>query len=374
VGVERDAGAVEVHEGRERPRRFVTAAGPPARSPAHQREDGCHRMNSQLVIDAIVRQTIVLISQLATAQGASSPLARVAEQALAGLVRELEEQGLGEEVIADLFGLGLRAYRRRVQRLRESVTSRGVTLTGAVHAFLAERDAATRAELRERFAQDDEGTLRGVLDDLVDSGLVRRVGRGREARYRVATAEELEELGALGASGSSAASEAVVWVHVCRAGPLRQEELAALLPLSPAALAQALSALVADGRVRVESRPDGEVYSTDRCLIPVGDTAGWEAAIVDHHRAVLAALGAKVASGRHGSAPDDEVGGTTICFDLWPGHPREQEVRAILADTRRRLAALWEAVEDENRDRGLEITYKITFYYGQFRTDEEQDQ
>ena len=70
----------------------------------------------------------------------------------------------------------------------------------------------------------------------------------------------------------------------------------------------------------------------------------------------------------------ERIGCTEVSFDLWPGHPREQEVRAILADTRRRLAALWEAVEEENRDRSLEISYKITFYYGQFRTDEEQDQ
>jgi len=329
-------------------------------------------MNTQLVIDAIVRQSIVLIAQLATAEGARSPLARVADEVLGDLVRELERQGLGEKVIADLFGLALRKYRRQAGRLRESATARGVTLLGAMHAFLAERDGASRAEIRARFADDDEGVVHGILDDLVDSGLVRRSGLGGQARYRVATAEELEELGVVGAGGSPEADEALVWVHLCGGGSLRRDQLAALVPLAPSALERALSGLVADGRVRAEGPPGGESYSTDRCLIPVGDAAGWEAAIIDHHRAVLAALAAKVASGQHGSAPADEVGGTTVSFDLWPGHPREQEVRELLADTRRKVAALWEAVEDENRGRGLEIAYKITFYYGQFRTDEEQ--
>ncbi len=329
-------------------------------------------MNTQLVIDAIVRQSIVLIAQLATAEGARSPLARIPDEVLSGLVRELERQELGERVIADLFGLTLRSYRRKVMRLRESVTHRGITLLGALHAFLAERDQASRAEIRERFADDEEGVVRAVLDELVESGLVRRSGHGGQAGYRVASAEELEELGVGGVGGSPEANEALVWVHVCREGPLRKEQVAALVPLAPSAVEQALSGLVADGRVHSEGAPGSETFSTDRCLIPVGDSAGWEAAMIDHHRAVLAALAAKVGSGLRGSNPADEVGGTTISFDLCPGHPREREVRELLADTRRKLAALWEAVEDENRARGLEITYKITFYYGQFRTDEEQ--
>ena len=102
-------------------------------------------MDPRILIDAIVRQTMVFIAQLSTIDGMRSPLSHVADEVFVGLVRELESQGLGKKVIADMFGLALRSYRQKVQRLSESVTTRGVTLWGAVHAFLAERESAGRA-------------------------------------------------------------------------------------------------------------------------------------------------------------------------------------------------------------------------------------
>jgi hypothetical protein len=144
-------------------------------------------MNPQLLIDPIVRQTMVLIAQLSTVDGVRSPLSHVADEVFVNLVRELESQGVGKKVIADMFGLALRSYRQKVQRLRESVTTRGVTLWGAVHAFLAERESATRAEILAHFKHDEEATLRSILNDLVESGLVLRSGRGRDTRYRTAT-------------------------------------------------------------------------------------------------------------------------------------------------------------------------------------------
>lgn len=329
-------------------------------------------MNSQLLVDAIARQSLVFMSQVSSAEGAPSPLQHAADEVFVSVVRELEEQGFGGKVIAGMFGLALRAYRRKARRLAESVTARGVTLWGAVHAFLTEGGEASRREIRDRFAHDEKGTVRGVLDDLEASGLVRRRGRGKHTRYRAATATELEALGLSGATNSAETNQALVWVHVCHAGPLGKEQLTELLPLAPALLEDALAALVADGRVRTEEGPDGTRYATDRCLIPVGDTAGWEAAVIDHHRAVLNALAAKIQNGRHGSAADDEVGGTTVSYDLWPGHPKEREVRELLAGTRRRLAELWQEVEDLNREQAANEGYRITFYCGQYRLEDER--
>src|SRR5687767_13293124 len=133
-------------------------------------------MNAQLLIDAIVRQTMVLIAQLSTIDGLRSPLSRVADHVFVNLVRELENQGLRKKVVADMFGLALRSYRQKGQRLNESVTSGGVTLWEDVHAFLGKREAATRAEILEHFQRDDEPTVRSILNDLVESGLVCRSG------------------------------------------------------------------------------------------------------------------------------------------------------------------------------------------------------
>ncbi len=328
-------------------------------------------MNAQLLIDAIVRQTMVLIAQLSTAEGVRSPLSHVADHVFVNLVRELESQGLGKKVVADMFGLALRSYRQKVQRLNESVTTRGVTLWGAIHAFLTERGAVTRAEILARFERDDEPTVRSILNDLVESGLVLRSGRGRDSKYRVATAEELEELGMSSTGSSDQTNEALVWVHVCRGGPLRRDEVAELLALPEVTIDKALEGLLASARIRSEHRPDGTYYSTDHCLIPVGEAAGWEAAVVDHHRAVLGALAAKIVSGRHVSAANDKVGGTTLSYDVWPGHPKEQAVLDLLATTRQQLIALWEEVEEYNRGQEPGAGYQVTFYCGQYVKDED---
>ena len=85
-------------------------------------------MNTKLLVDSIVRQTTVLIAQLCTAAGVRAPLAQIADQVFLGLSRELETQGVGRKVAADMFGLALRSYQKKVQRLTESETQRDKTL------------------------------------------------------------------------------------------------------------------------------------------------------------------------------------------------------------------------------------------------------
>jgi hypothetical protein len=327
-------------------------------------------MNSQLIIDAIVRQTMVLIARLSTVDGVRSPLSHIADNVFIGLARELEQQRLGKKVVADMFGMALRSYRQKVQRLGESVTSRGVTLWGAIHGLLVERDSVTRAEIFKQFERDDEMTVRSILNDLVESGLVFRSGRGKNPSYRMATAEELEEIGLGSAATAQQTNEALVWVHVSHGGPLLKDDLVQQLPLSEPAVDTALENLLASVRIRSENRPDGVYYSTDQCLIPVGEAAGWEAAIIDHHRAVLSALAAKSLNGHHASAANDTVGGTTLSYDVWPGHPKEQQVLELLANVRQRVITLWDEVEEYNRSHDSEAVYQVTFYCGQYLKDE----
>jgi hypothetical protein len=74
-------------------------------------------MQTRHLIDGIVRQTTVLIAQLSTAGGVRSPLAHVADQVFVSLAREIESQGVGRKVAADMFGLALRTYQKKIQRL-----------------------------------------------------------------------------------------------------------------------------------------------------------------------------------------------------------------------------------------------------------------
>jgi len=95
-------------------------------------------MHAGLLIDSIVRQTTVLVASLATASGQRTQLAHVANLAFADLVRELRQQGLGNKVISDMFGMALRwaiasvwcgYFARRSTRRRVSCCSATMSAT-----------------------------------------------------------------------------------------------------------------------------------------------------------------------------------------------------------------------------------------------------
>jgi len=141
-------------------------------------------MNVNLLIDAITRQTMVLVAQLATMHGARAQLATVANQVFLDLVNELKHQGLGRKVIADMFGLSLRTYHDKVQRLSESATDRGRSLWEAVLGYLEEHEVASRADVLQRFCRDDEASVRGVLGRVTASRPRKRSARWEGGRIR----------------------------------------------------------------------------------------------------------------------------------------------------------------------------------------------
>lgn len=323
------------------------------------------------LISSIVRQTTVLIARLSTTGGARSPLSQVADQIFMGLVTELERQGVGKKVAADMFGLALRSYQLKVQRLQESASETGVTLWSAVRAFVEERGAVSREEVVQRFKADEESNVRGILADLVESGLCSRTGRGDSTLYRVTPAADLTRLAH---ASSSEAALALVWLVVCRDGPLGREALAEATGLASPELDAALETLSLDSRITRHENEAEVQWSAERCLIPVGDRAGWEAALLDHHQTVLNALAAKVTGGSHSSAQKDETGGATYGFELWPGHPEEASVRGLLLRFRTEVAELWERVSEHNArvkhtDAGR---YHVSFYLGQHLKREER--
>ncbi|MCK6575366.1 hypothetical protein L6V77_30245 [Myxococcota bacterium] len=323
-------------------------------------------MNVNALIDAVVRQTTVLVAHLATSAGIRAPLAHVANQVFLELVRELRAQGVGRKVIADMFGMALRTYHARLERLNESATDRGQTLWEAVHRYIGEKSLVSRAEVLRRFRNDDEDTVKGVLSDLVDTGLVFRSGRGERVIYRAARPEEEgPEL-----AGDPAQSEAaLVWVAVNRYGPCDAVTISAAVKLEAEAVERALVRLAADGRVQ---RTDDARWRCDTCVIPIGATVGWEAAVFDHYQAMVSALCRKLRQGATRSRANDACGGSTYGFDVWPGHPAEDEVRTLLATTRARLGELRARVDAHNAEHGLspEAT-RYLFYCGQTVIEEE---
>lgn len=315
-------------------------------------------MNVNLLIDNIVRQTTLLIAQLATASGGRAPLAHVAGQVFLDLVRELKAQGLGHKVIADMFGLALRTYHDRVRRLSESATDRGVSLWEAVLGYVRSKQLVSRAELLRRFHRDDEGSVRGVLKDLVESGLVFKSGREETTTYR---ATSLEELGSTLNADPALSMANMVWVVLHQQRSSTVTALSEQLSLTTEEVRTALSSLTEQGAVRYDEAQ--AMYVADDCVIPFGAEHGWEAALFDHYQAMVTAMVHKLERGQTRALPREAVGGSTYHFDLYAGHPKEREVLDLLATVRGLAASLRDDVSKTPPPDGQ--SYRVVFYVGQ---------
>ncbi len=324
-------------------------------------------MNVHLLIDAIVRQTTVLVAQLATAGGARAALGHTANQVFLELASELKRQGLNNKLIADLFGLSLRTYHNKVRRLSESATDRGRPLWNAVLDFIQEQGAVTRSEVLMRFCRDEAATVKSVLNDLVEAGLVFSKGRADSIAYRAASASEVT----LGPGTDRADScEHLVWILIARHSPLPRSRLLELSQLDAREIDVALQRLLADGRVaqKFEVEP---VYESDECVLPIGDSAGWEASVFDHYQAVVTAIGAKLSQGATRSVHGEHVGGSTYSVEVWASHPMHDEVLGLLQHLRDAARAVRERVDEMNRtlERPASGVIRVVTYVGQNVTD-----
>ena len=138
------------------------------------------------------------------------------------------------------------------------------------------------------------------------------------------------------------------WVH--RQGPATLDEIHRTVPVDPATLEDALSLLAREGRV--EARQEGSAirYAARDCLIPIGDSAGWEAAIFDHYQALVVSICTKLRRGSRRTEAGETIGGSTYGFTVWPGHPHHDEVTGLLSRLRRDVAELRRKVHEYNQN------------------------
>lgn len=309
---------------------------------------GSTPLNTRLVIDHVLMEVATFVAQLATLRGARSLVADAPDRFFYHLASALEAQGLSKKLVADMCGLALRSYQKRMQRLAESRSDAGRTLWEAVFAHLHERTTATRAELERRFGRDDPQMLGSVLHDLVDGGLVFRTGTGAASVYRSVSEGELALDGGEGAEG-------LVWLSVYRHGPITwQALLSRHRALDEAALEGIIESLLKDGRV--QSPPGERIFSCRELVVGAGERTGAAAAIADHVHAVFTTLAQALAA-----APDDPkrawTGGSTYSFEVATGSAHEAELKALLPRTRAELTALRKATEGGAADGARVVVY-----------------
>lgn len=320
-------------------------------------------MNARLLIDHIVRQTTVLIAQLSTSSGVRAPLARVADQVFVQLAREIESQGVSRKVAADMFGIALRTYQRKVQRLTEEAEP-DATLWHGVLGYLEEHGPATRAELLDRFGTKDDVVLMSIVNDLVAGGLAYRSGRGDSAILGLVPEADVRRLLE---HEEADALEGFVWHSIFKGEHVTEAALAEHFG-DGEAVRRALDALIADGRVRRSEHGGSVAYEAGPFLVPVGAPKGWEAAVFDHFQAVTAAIAAKLRVAGPRSALSDVIGGTTMHFGIHDAHPHRDKVLRTLATVRGMLDALLAEVTEYNREHPVDEDRRtrVTFYFGQY--------
>lgn len=322
-------------------------------------------MNVHLLIDAVVRQTTVLLAQLATAGGARASLSHTANQVFVELTSELRRQGLNNKLIADLFGLSLRTYHNKVRRLSESRTDRGRPLWNAVADFIQSQSAVSRADVLRRFCRDKETLVRSVLLDLVEAGVVFTKGRGDSVFYRAANQDEL----AWNVSSPETDTlDTLLWVLVARHSPITRTDLQDMSQRSLRDVSDGIERLLADDRIERTTNADGEVvYSSSECVLAQGQGLGWEASVFDHYQAVVAAICSKLSAGKNQSVRGELVGGSTYSFEVWPGHPLYEEASALLQQLRDTAARLRERVDivNQNQARPENGAVRFVTYVGQ---------
>lgn len=321
-------------------------------------------MNTKLLIDAIVHQTTVLIAQLSTAAGIRAPLAHIANQVFVELSREIEAQGVSRKVAADMFGLAIRTYQKKVQRLTESVSVRDQTLWQAVLEYLGSSGGASRRELLDHFKRDDAVVVGSVLSDLVSNGLVYKTGSGDSTVFGLTQEHDLAR--ALREQRRESLAP-VVWLLIYRSGGVTRAELRDQVQVDDSTLGDALATLAAQGQIQESGTGDGATYRAESFLVPVGAEHGWEAAVFDHFQAVVRAISSKVSSGVARSTNDQVVGGATLCFDVHDSHPYRDEVLGLLKRVRADLNELWSQVQRHNELHPVppEQMTEVSFYFGQ---------
>jgi hypothetical protein len=327
-------------------------------------------VNVTLLIGAVVRQTVVLVAELATSGGLRAPLAHVADQVFIELSRELEAQGLNQKVSADMFGMALRSYQRKVQRLGESSTERGRSLWEAVYDFVRSRSITSRKDVLERFRHDDEELVRGVLADLVESELVFATGPTQATTFRAASDDEL---GAMSRERKRPIDAELAWALVFRLGPVSARTVSGLGGFTLEEVEGVLDELVRAGRIVREQSGDEISYRTGHFVVPVGAPTGWEGAVFDHFHAVVRTICSKLRR-TTASSSADEVGGSTYSYEIWQGHPMAEEALGTLRKFRAAQSELRERIREYNKGHaGPPARLGVVVYGGQTVWDLEEN-
>jgi hypothetical protein len=263
-----------------------------------------------------------------------------------------------------MFGLALRGYQKKTQRIGGSQTEQGKTLFEAVLEYLDREQAASKDAILKRFRRDGERETVGVLTDLVTSGLVHVTGKGAATLYGPTSHADRQRLTRMGDRSTLAD---MVWGSVYRAPGITLEALLAEFQCSEPELRAAVEILTEDGRVQASVSSSGTSYTAATYRIAPGAEHGWESAVFDHFQAVATAIAQKLQLAAEAPESKRIVGGSTVRFELEANHPHRERVIGLVEEVRTLVNQVWDEVCAYNDAHPIDPDrrFNVSFYFGQ---------
>jgi hypothetical protein len=159
----------------------------------------------------------------------------------------------------------------------------------------------------------------------------------------------------------------LAWATI-RAGATTTRALADALVVDVDVAREVVRRLAQSGRILQAVGSEDAPLQTAPLVIPLGTEMGWEAAVLDHFRAVANAIAAKLKTGATRADEQDAVGGTTLSFKIGRDHPLRSRVVGLLSRTRQEAIGLWDEVEAYNVAHAAseEESTRVWFYFGQY--------
>jgi len=300
-------------------------------------------MKRTVLIDAVVRQMMELVAEIAVAEGKRAPLSDITSNAYLDLCRALSAKGLSSKVIADMFGITVRAHNQKKKRLADGIRQTQKTLWQRIAAALQQHRSLSKKDLLATYPSVESDIISGILYDLVESGLATREGKGLLAIYSWQHGE---------ADPKKDAAEhltSFIWVVIHRLGPISRSSLATALPsVSLGDIEKTIDRLCLEERIQVETTDIEPIYSSHQCILAKGEASGWEAPAYDHFQAVMTVLKNRLNRDIIPKPLQLYTGGSTYYFDVDDTHPLLDDVLGLLERIRRDVSALRKAVDARN--------------------------
>jgi len=365
------------------------------------------------LIRLITRQAMKLVARLAIVHDRRSSLAKISDIAFLELNHELEILGLRKKVIADMFGLALRSYQQKVNRLQESTAWDLRSLWTSVYDYLNKAKQASRKTVFDRYSAADERVLSSILADLSTSGFLSKSEKGGDTIYTV-SADNMESKPTL----NQACTLNLVWTYIYTYPRVSRKNIGERLGLDTATVENVLSDLESTNRIERIVDDEGECFVAPWCIQEAGEgVMGMLSGMYHHFQSICSALAIKleqtidtsaidtttitpearrsiatfskktsarmkskntVNSEQHASAQKKMLTpksptGSTYSFDIWENHPYAPQVLGFLEKTRKTLSGLRKDIEAHRVTMIEEETYpsdtspsRITIYIGQY--------